>query len=112
MAETITWNDFEKVELRIGTVVRAEEFPEARRPAYKLWIDFGEHGHKKTSAQITAKYSAQELVGRQVIAVTNFAPKQIANFMSECLVTGFANEQGEIVLATSDQPLPNGQRLV
>lgn len=112
MAE-ITWDDFEKVDLRIGTIVRAEPFPETRRPAYKLWVDLGpELGVRKSSAQITVRYSLDELVGRQVLAVTNFPSKQVGPFRSEILVTGFADAQGAIILARPDQPVPNGSRLV
>jgi tRNA-binding protein len=109
----ITWRDFEKVELRVGTILKAEEFPEARRPAFKLEVDFGpEIGVLKSSAQITALYDPQGLVGRQVVGVVNFPPKQIGPFMSECLVTGFADPHGRIVLAVPDSDVPNGSRLV
>lgn len=109
----ITWDDFERVDLRIGTIVRAEAFPEARRPAFKLWVDLGpELGVRQSSAQITVHYALDELVGRQVLAVTNFPPKQVGPFRSEILVTGFADEQGAIVLARPDLPVPNGARLV
>lgn len=102
-----------KVELRVGTVTRAETFPQARRPAYRLWIDFGpELGEKKSSAQITDLYEAQALVGKQVVAVVNFPPKQIGPMQSQCLVTGFAQENGAIVLAMPEQSVPNGARLV
>jgi tRNA-binding protein len=107
----ISWQDFEKVELRIGTVLKAEDFPEANKPAYKLEIDFGELGIKKSSAQITELYTKEELVGRQVLAVVNFEPKQVANFMSECLVTGFVTDEG-VVLASIDKKVKNGLKLL
>jgi len=107
----ISWNDFEKVELRVGTILKAEDFPEANKPAYKLEIDFGELGIKKSSAQITKLYTKEELVGRQVLAVTNFPPKQVANFMSECLVTGFVTQEG-VVLASIDKKVKNGLKLL
>lgn len=110
---TIEWADFERVELRAGTVVEAERFPEARRPAYRLRIDFGhELGVLKSSAQITALYDPAELVGRQVIAVVNFPPKQIGPMQSQCLVTGFPAEDGTVVLAQPERPVPNGARLL
>lgn len=110
--ETIDWNDFEKVELRCGTVVRVEDFPEARRPAYKLWVDFGpEIGTRKSSAQITGHYEKEELVGRQVVAVVNFPPKQIGPIRSECLVTGLHDENGDVVLVQPERPVPNGTKL-
>ena len=111
--DTITWNEFERVELRAGTVIDVQDFPEARRPAYKLKIDFGpELGVKKSSAQITSLYSKEELLGRQVIAVVNFPPKQIGHFMSECLVTGFYNQKGEVILAVPERPVSNGSKLL
>lgn len=110
--QEITWADFEKVELRVGTVLEAADFPEARRPAYKLTVDFGEFGLKKSSAQITKHYTKEALIGQQVIGVINFPKKQIGPFMSEFLVTGFADENGDIVLATVDKKLPNGSKLV
>jgi tRNA-binding protein len=107
----ISWQDFETVETRVGTIIEVQEFPEARKPAYKLKVDFGEFGIKKSSAQITAIYTATDLVDKQVIAVTNFPPKQIGSFMSECLVTGFVQQDGSVVLAVPDKPVNNGLRL-
>lgn len=113
MSTTIIWDDFEKVDIRIGTVVSAEPFPQARKPAYKMVIDFGpEIGQKKSSAQITVHYTAEELTGRKVMAVVNFPPRQIGPFMSEVLTLGFADEDGAIVLAGIDKPAPNGARLM
>ncbi len=108
----ITWQDFEKVELRVGTIIKSEEFKEARNPAYIIYVDLGELGIKKSSAQITDLYSIAELVGKQVICVTNFEPKQIGSIRSEVLVTGFKDENGHIVLSTVDMPVPNGHRLI
>lgn len=107
----ISYDDFTRVEMRVGRVVRAEEFREARRPAYRLWIDFGELGVKRSSAQVTTHYSASDLVGRQVVAVTNFPPKQIANFMSEVLVLGVPSDAGEVVLLSPDREVPDGGRV-
>ena len=107
----ITWNDFQEVELRVGTIIKIDDFPEARKPAYKLLIDFGGFGTKKSSAQVTTLYKKEELLGRQVICVTNFPPKQVANFISECLTTGFVLESGEVVLAQPERRVPNGLRL-
>ncbi len=108
----IAYDDFTKVDIRVGTVTRAEPFPEARKPAYKLWVDFGPHlGEKKASAQITRHYTADALVGRQVAAVVNFPPKQIGQFMSEVLVLGFPDAGGEVVLVRPDQAVPSGGSL-
>ena len=109
---TISWDEFEAVDLRVGTIIEAEEFPEARQPAYKLHVDFGnEIGIKKSSAQITDLYDFEDLVGKQVVAVVNFPPKQIGPFMSECLVTGFYQQGDEVVLAVPDREVPNGSKL-
>jgi len=110
--EEISWDDFEKVELRIGTILEAFEFPEARRPAYKLKVDFGEFGIKMSSAQITRHYTLAELPGKQIVGVINFPKKQIGKFMSEFLVTGFADENGDIVLAAVERKVPNGSKLI
>jgi tRNA-binding protein len=111
MAE-ITWENFERIDVRVGEVVEAEPFPEARKPAIKLVLDFGpELGTKKTSAQLTAHYEPEELVGRQVLAVINFPPKRIAGFRSEVLVLGVPDESGEVVLLSPDQEVPPGGRL-
>ena len=110
---TITWDDFTKVELRVGKIIQAEPFPEARKPAYKLLVDFGpEVGKRKSSAQITQLYEPGDLIGKLVVAVVNFPPKQIGPIMSECLVTGFHNEQGEVALCVPDRPVPLGTRLL
>lgn len=109
--EQITWNDFAKVELRAGTIVEVQDFPEARKPAYKLIIDFGELGTRRSSVQITELYRKEELVGRQVVCVVNFPPKQIGPFVSQCLTTGFADEMGRVVLAQPERRVPNGSKL-
>ena len=109
---SISWTDFEKIELRAGTVLRVEEFPEARKPAFKLWIDFGEEiGTLRSSAQIKDLYSLEEILDRQVICVVNFPTKQIGPFVSECLVTGLYREDGLVVLAVPDKEVQNGARL-
>ncbi|WP_010140660.1 tRNA-binding protein [Oceanicola sp. S124] len=112
MAEQINFDDFLKVDIRAGKVIRAEPFPEARKPAIKLWIDFGpEIGEKKTSAQITAHYSPESLVGKMVMAVVNFPPRQIGPFMSEVLTLGVSDDEGGIVLIAPDQDVTPGQRM-
>ncbi len=110
--QIINWDDFERVELRAGTILEVLDFPEARKPAYKLKVDFGEFGIKWSSAQITRHYNKEELPGRQIAGVINFPKKQIANFMSEFLVTGFADDNGDIVLASIGKPVPNGSKLI
>ena len=107
----ITWDDFEKIEIRAGTILEVNDFPNARKPSYQLSIDFGEYGIKRSSAQITALYTKQELTGRQVIAVVNFPPKQIANFFSECLVLGVYNEKNDVVLLQPSLPVQNGGKV-
>ena len=113
MADPITFDDFMKVDVRVGKVLRAEHYPEARKPAIKMWIDFGhEIGERKTSAQVTAHYSPESLVGKQVMGVVNFSPRQIGKFMSEVLVLGLADETGGIVLLSPDLDVPLGERMV
>jgi tRNA-binding protein len=108
----ITWQDFEKIDIRCGTIIAAEDFPAAKKPAYRLRIDFGDElGIKKSSAQITALYHTKGLVGKQVIAVVNFPPRQIANFFSECLVLGLYNEDNHVVLLHPSQPVKNGSKM-
>jgi tRNA-binding protein len=110
---TITWDDFTKVELRVGRIISAEPFPQARKPAYILHVDFGpEIGTKKSSAQITSVYKPEELIGRLVVGVVNFPSKQIGPIKSECLVTGFHNERGEVVLCVPDKDVPLGAKLL
>ncbi len=110
--EPITFDEFLKLDVRVGTIVRAEDYPEARRPAFKIWVDFDAAiGVKKTSAQITGHYRPDDLVGRQVAAVVNFPPKQIGKFRSEILVLGFPDAAGEVVMIAPDRPVPDGGRL-
>ena len=110
--ETISFDDFLAVNVSVGTVVRAEPFPEARRPAIKLWVDFGgEIGERKSSAQITQHYQPEDLIGKQIIAVVNFPAKQIGPFMSEFLTLGLHDENGHVVLLSPDKPVPNGERM-
>ncbi len=111
MTEHISWKDFEKVEIRVGTILEAEDFPEARKPAYKLLIDLGKLGTKKSSAQITDFYTKEELIGKQVLCVTNFPPKQIGSFMSEVLTTGLIGKEGT-ALVVPDKKVEDGLRLM
>lgn len=110
--ETISWQDFEKVELRAGTILEVLDYPEARKPAYKIRVDFGESGIKWSSAQVTKHYTKEQLIGRQIVGVINFPEKQIGKFMSQFLVTGFADENGDIVLTALERPVPNGSKLI
>ena len=107
----ISWNDFEKIDIRVGTITHAAEFPKAKKPAYQLTIDFGESGIKQSSAQITAFYAIENLIGQQVIAVINFPPKQIANFVSECLVLGIYDENKNVILLQPQQKVSNGLKI-
>ena len=108
--EEISWQDFEKVVMVAGTVLRVEAFPEARKPAYKLWVDFGPYGERKTSAQVAELYASDDLVGRQIVGVVNFPEKQVGPFRSQFLLTGFTTDQG-VVITTLERPVPNGTRL-
>lgn len=108
---TISWGDFAKVDMRVGVVTDARAFPEARRPAYRLWIDFGPLGVKRSSAQVTAHYRAEELIGRHVVAVVNFPPKQVGPFVSEVLVLGAYDEKGEVILLCPDQSVGPGSKI-
>ena len=108
--QVIGWEDCTRVQLCAGTVLRVEPFPEARRPAWKLWVDFGPHGVKKTSAQIRALYASEDLVGRQIVGVLNFPPKQVGPFISEFLLTGFHTDDGVVVTAV-ERPVPDGARM-
>jgi len=112
MTTPVTYDDFAKLDIRVGTITRAEPFPEARKPAFKLWIDFGgDLGEKRSSAQITRHYTSDSLLGRQVMAVVNFAPRQIGKVLSEVLVLGVPDAEGQVILVTPDQPAPVGGRL-
>ena len=109
----ITWEEFKAIEIRVGTIIEVDNFPEAIKPAYQVKVDFGKDiGVKKSSAQITDLYSKNDLMNKQIIAVVNFPPKQIGSFMSECLITGFYNTNNQVVLAVPDQPIANGELLV
>lgn len=110
-AETLTWDDFEKVEIVTGTIIRAEAFAKARKPAYQLTIDFGPKGIRRSSAQITTLYQPDDLIGKQIVAVINFPPKQIANFFSECLVLGAIADDGTVTLLQTERAVANGQRI-
>lgn len=113
MTDTINWNQFSQIEMRVGTVIQVNPFPEAQKPAYKLTVDFGkEIGIKKTSAQITKRYTPEQLLHKQVVAVVNFPPKQIANFMSECLVLGAVDQEGDVVLLQPESLVNNGLRIL
>ena len=109
--ETINFEDFLKVDIRIGTIIEVNDFPKARKPAYQLKIDFGDLGIKKSSAQITNLYTKEDLVGKQISAVVNFKPRQIANFMSECLVLGVHNENNEVIILQSNKKIKNGENV-
>ncbi|MDL5045828.1 tRNA-binding protein [Oscillatoria amoena NRMC-F 0135] len=108
---SISWQDFEKVDLRAGTIIQAEVFEGARKPAFKIWVDLGDLGIRKSSAQVTDLYAPETLVGKQVVCVVNFPPRQIGNFISEILITGFPDSANRVVLCTTDGPVPNGARL-
>lgn len=107
----IAWDDFEKIDIRAGTILTADDFPKAKKPAYRLTIDFGEAGIKRSSAQITVHYTKEELVNRQVIAVINFPPKQIAGFISECLVLGVYDQNKDVILVEPGKPVANGMKI-
>ncbi|TDO28296.1 tRNA-binding protein [Sediminibacterium goheungense] len=107
----ISWDDFEKIEIRSGTIIEVTDFPKARKPAYQLKIDFGAYGIKQSSAQITDHYAKESLLGKQIVAVVNFPPKQIANFFSECLVLGVYDHEGKVILLQPGLPVGNGQRI-
>jgi tRNA-binding protein len=107
----LTWDELTKVEMRVGTIIAAEQFKEVKNPAYKMIVDFGEYGNRKTSAQITNLYEVEKLIGKQVVAVINFPPKQIANMMSECLVLGGVRENNDVTLLTPEREVKNGTRI-
>ncbi|MBL7743732.1 MAG: tRNA-binding protein [Chitinophagaceae bacterium] len=111
MSGQISWNDFEKIDIRTGTIIEVNDFPKARKPAYQMVIDFGELGIKKSSAQITVHYTREELLNRQVVAVVNFPPKQIATFISECLVLGVYDENKDVILLQPGKPVANGMKI-
>lgn len=108
---SITWDDFEKIDIRVGTILEVSDFPKAKKPAYQITVDFGELGHKKTSAQITAMYDRESLIGKQVVAVVNFPPKQIANFFSECLIMGVYTDKKDVVLLQPERQVENGWKI-
>ena len=107
----ISWSTFEQVDIRVGTITKAEPFPEARKPAYKIWVDLGPLGIKKSSAQVTEHYTMEELTGKQVVCIVNFGEKQIGPFISQLLITGFADDNGDVILTTVDKKVPNGAKL-
>lgn len=109
--QPLKWDEFMRVDMRVGTILTAEVFKEARNPSYKFTVDFGDLGIKKSSAQVTQRYSPEELIGKQVIGIVNFPPKQIATMMSECLIIGAVDDQNVVTLLTADKPVPNGQRI-
>lgn len=108
---SITWDDFEKIDIRVGTIMEVTDFPKAKKPAYQITVDFGELGIKKTSAQITALYDRESLIGKQVVAVVNFPPKQIANFFSECLIMGVYTDKKDVVLLQPERKVENGWKI-
>lgn len=108
----IAWSTFEQIDLRVGTIIKTEDFPEAHKPAYKIWVDFGPLGIKKSSAQVTKHYTLEQLVGKQVICIVNFGDKQIGPLLSQVLITGFADENGDIILTSVDKITPNGAKLI
>lgn len=108
---SITWDDFEKIDIRVGTIMEVTDFPKAKKPAYQITVDFGELGIKKTSAQITALYDRESLIGRQVVAIVNFPPKQIANFFSECLIMGVYTDKKDVVLLQPERKVENGWKI-